>query len=398
MRAAARMLLWLFVFAIPWEYSLDFGPPWGNIARFIGLLTLAASLLAVLQAGGVRRLHAAHGLTLALFVWMCCSYLWSGDPATTLGKLPGYFQEMMIVWSVWELAEDADDLKLLLRAWLAGSWILAVLTLLNFAWLFAAGGAQIRFVAVGQDPNDAARYLDLAFPVVALLLNGKQGWFWRWASWGYLLVGPLAVFLTASRGGVLEAAIALGGSAWVLWRPHRRIVLAALYAAPLAAILLVSVLPAGTLDRIASLGDYARIQDLNQRVNIWGAGWRAFLQSPFFGHGAGTFVSAAGLSSIDTAHNTALDIAVEQGIAGLMLAAAILAAAAATVAAMQGASRIAFGTLLAVWCLASMVGTEGESRMTWLLFAVIAFAGRLGIHMSLSAEAEPAYALSPEPV
>ncbi len=38
MRQAARVLLLIYVFTIPWEYSLDLGAPFGNIARMVGLL------------------------------------------------------------------------------------------------------------------------------------------------------------------------------------------------------------------------------------------------------------------------------------------------------------------------------------------------------------------------
>ena len=33
MRQLVRILLLLFAFAVPWEYSLDLGEPVGNIAR-----------------------------------------------------------------------------------------------------------------------------------------------------------------------------------------------------------------------------------------------------------------------------------------------------------------------------------------------------------------------------
>ena len=39
----------------------------------------------------------------------------------------------MIVWLVWEFAESPGDLRALLRAYVAGSWVLAILTLANFS-------------------------------------------------------------------------------------------------------------------------------------------------------------------------------------------------------------------------------------------------------------------------
>ena len=50
------------------------------------------------------------------------------------------------------------------------------LTLANFSSPEAIAAGQIRFVAEGQDPNDVARYLDLGFPLAALLLNSEPRW------------------------------------------------------------------------------------------------------------------------------------------------------------------------------------------------------------------------------
>ena len=163
MRRIAWVLLLLFAFAIPWEYSMDLGESLGNIARVLGLLLLFAAIPAVLQAGRLRPPGPMLVLVLALYLWFCCTYFWTIEPLATLERLRGYFQEMMIVWLVWEFAESAGDLRSLLRAYIAGSWVLAILTVANFVTAQAVAG-QIRFVAEGQDPNDVARFLDLAFP------------------------------------------------------------------------------------------------------------------------------------------------------------------------------------------------------------------------------------------
>src|SRR5271166_2346858 len=131
MRRIAWGLLLLFAFAIPWEYSLDLGEPLGNIARIAGLLLLLAAIPAVLQVGRLRTPGAMLWLVLAFYLWFCCSYFWTIEPMATVEKIRGYFQEMMIVWLVWEFAETPRDLRALLRAYVAGSWVLAALTLAN---------------------------------------------------------------------------------------------------------------------------------------------------------------------------------------------------------------------------------------------------------------------------
>ena len=126
---------------------------------------------------------------------------------------------------------------------------------------------------------------------------------------GFLPLGIVAVLLTASRRGFLAALVALAGCFLLLARGHARRVAAGFFALPPFLAALWFILPGGTIDRLATIPEQLRSGDLNQRLNIWSAGWRAFVHAPLFGTGAGSFVAAAHLSPIDTAHNTALSIA-----------------------------------------------------------------------------------------
>lgn len=378
MRRIAWLLLLLFAFVIPWEYSLELGAPFGNIARIVGLLLLLAAIPAVLQTSRLRAPGLMQGLVLSFFLWLCCTYFWTIEPLETVARLRGYFQEMMVVWLVWEFAESARDLRALLRAAVAGSWVLAILTVSNFASAQAVADAQIRFAAIGQDPNDVARFLDLGFPLAALLINSERRWGWRLLAAGYLPLGLLGVLLTASRGGFLAAVVGLAGSGLLLAYGHPKRVLAGALALPPMAAALWFIIPHGTFERLGTISEQLQHGDLNQRLNIWAAGWHAFARAPFFGTGAGTFVSAAGTASLDTAHNTALSIAVGGGLVALFLASAIVAAAIWSITQTRGPLRWALGVTLAVWAVTSLVATVEESRTTWLLLALIALAGRLG--------------------
>jgi O-antigen ligase len=377
MRRIAWALLLLFAFAIPWEYSLDLGEPLGNVARIAGVLLLLAAIPAVLQAGRMRTPGPMQWLVLAFYLWFCCSYFWTIEPLATLDKMRGYFQEMMIVWLVWEFAESPRDLRSLLRAFVAGSWVLAVLTLANFSSVEAIATGQIRFVAEGQDPNDVARFLDLGFPLAALLFSSERRWRWRLLAIGYMPLGLVAVILTASRGGFMAAVIAFTGCGLILARSHRRIVLAGVAALPVFAGGLWLAVPSGTFDRLATIPEQLQGGDLNQRWDIWAAGWQAFVHSPLIGTGAGSFVSAARNNPLDTAHNSPLSIAVGGGLCALFLAAAIVALAARSVMATRGPLLLAFATVLLVWVITSMVDTVEENRATWLLLGLVAVAGRL---------------------
>jgi O-antigen ligase len=376
-RKTVRVLLLLFVFTVPWEYSLDLGDPFGNIARILGLMLLLAAIAAVARARHVRTPGALQGLTLAFLLWLSLTYFWSIDPLETLQKLRGYVQEIMIVWIAWEFVESKRDLVYLLRAWLAGSWVLAALTIAEALSVAALAADQVRFAAFGQDPNDVARFLDLGFPVAALLLANEKRWPGRALALVYFPSAVIALLLTASRGGFVAALVALLGSTILLLATHRRTVLTAIFALPLTAACLWITMPRATLERLATIADQLRGGDLNQRLNIWEAGWRAFEQAPLFGHGAGSFVSAARLAPIDTAHNTALSLLVEGGLCAFALAVTILLIAFHSAIQTHGPSRIALITLLLTGLTSSLVGTVAESRTTWLVFAVIACSARL---------------------
>jgi putative inorganic carbon (HCO3(-)) transporter len=268
-------------------------------------------------------------------------------------------------------------LKTLLRAFIAGSWVLAILTLANFSSPEAIAAGQYRFVAYGEDPNDVARFLDLGFPFAGLLVGCERRWLLRVLAAGYLPLGLAAVLLTASRGGFLAALVAIAGALAILFRSHARAALVALLALPAVAAALWFAVPAETFERLATIPAQLRRGDLNQRIDIWSAGWRAFVHAPVFGTGAGTFTDAAHLSPFDTAHNTALSLAVSGGLCALFLAAAIFALAARNIAALRAPLRLSFGVALAVWSVTAIVATVEESRTTWFLMAVIALAARL---------------------
>ena len=78
---------------------------------------------------------------------------------------------MMIVWLVWEFAETPADLRDSAARHcgrLVGAGRAHARRTSRSPEAIAAG--QIRFAAYGQDPNDVARFLDLGFPLAALLV------------------------------------------------------------------------------------------------------------------------------------------------------------------------------------------------------------------------------------
>ena len=414
MRRVTWILLLVLAFAIPWEYSLDLGDGWGNVARIFCLMTCAAAFVAVLQAGKLRTPGPLLGSVLALYLWICCSFFWSIVPLITATKMRGFLQEMVIAWLVWEFAESASDLRGLMRAYMAGNWALALLTAGSFAVARAAGTEQIRFSAEGFDPNDAARFLVLGFPFAALLFESERKRILRWIAILYLPVGSVAVLLTASRTGFLLAGIALAGCGLMLAGRHRKGVLVSVSALPVFSAVVWIIVPHPIVERLSSIPTQIQSMDLNQRWTIWEAGWRAFGHSPLAGTGAGSFASAAGLNPLDTAHDTALSILADGGLMALALFCAVVFLTAQAMTRTRKSIRGYLGAALLIWFVASLVATVEENRATWFLVGLIAAAwqvsesdprgvdslflsgtagGRSGVRWNLPAQFEPRSAL-----
>ena len=370
-------LLTLFAFAVPWEYSLDVGEPFGNVARILGILLLVAAVPAMLMTREMRGPGLVQWLVLALYLYFACSYFWTVEQEATLEKIRAYFQVMMVVWLTWEVAKTPQHLRGMLRALVAGCWVLAILTWMNFSSASAIAAEQIRFAAEGQDPNDVARFLDLGFAPAMLLFATETGWMTRVLAMLYVPAGLLAVLLTASRGGFSAALAALLGAAvlLVMWRPRAAAMVFVGLAVTAGALFLY--VPAGSVDRLATIPEQLGSGDWNDRLNIWNAGWHAFTLAPWRGYGAGTFTTAAGLATGDTAHNTVMAVMVSGGLVATGIFLAILMGVGRAVWRMRGLLRVALGTTLAVWLITAMVGSVEESRFTWLLFGMMALAGRL---------------------
>lgn len=377
MRRPAWLLLLAFVFAVPWEYSLDLGEPLGNVARLTGLALLLVAIPAVLARGRLRAPGPILWITLALYLWFCLTSLWSIDEATTLIKLRAFFQEMMLVALIWEFAETPEDLRNLFRAAVAGGWILALLTLAEFRSAASLAEQQIRFAAYGQDPNDVARFLDLCLPLAALTGRVDPLRPARWLALAYLPVALAAIVLTASRGGVLAALLATAGAAALLLRGHRRLQIALYFTLPALAAAAWIAIPSATLTRLSTIPSELRSGSLNQRMEIWRMGWRAFARAPFLGHGMGNFTLAAGLNPGDTAHNTPLALAVSGGVIALFLASLLVVLALRAIWSLPPSPRLALLTAFTVWLVTSATATVEENRFSWLLIALAALAGRL---------------------
>jgi hypothetical protein len=150
-----------------------------------------------------------------------------------------------------------------------------------------------------------------------------------WASGAALALGS-AVLLSLSRGGALSlaAGLAVFGAVRLLRRKKAtagRVILFASIALVVGA-LLVS-LPREAHERLTSIGQGVRDTSVNYRLATFAASVRAFASSPMLGFGLGAFADALprfkrtfGDLRVEHAENDYLEVAVETGVAGVVIA------------------------------------------------------------------------------
>jgi O-antigen ligase len=321
--------LWCFVFVLPWDVLADF-PLVGSIPRLVGLIASGVGVLHILARRRVRPLTWFHVFAVLFVLWAGVTSFWSLDPQATRTQVVTYVQLLVFVWLLWEIASSPERQQALLRAYVLGASVAAVLTIQNYL-----SGARFvlatdtRFAALNQDPNDLGLTLALGIPMAWYVslsqLRTRMRWLWRL----YLPLAIVAVLLTASRGATLVTLVALMIIPWThgRLRPGAKV---ALYALGIVTLLVaMAFVPETSLERLTRTRADAETGYLSGRGLIWAAGLDVAWEHPLIGVGAGAFEAAVepALHQRMAAHDVPLSILVDDGAVGLFLFLAMVAAA-----------------------------------------------------------------------
>ncbi len=274
----------------------------------------------------------------------------------------------------------------------------AVLVVAILASLSGAGVVSEAGRASGTlgDANEWATILLLVgFFVLGHLANDETrvGVGLRWA---VLVLVPLGLLRSESRASLLVLTICSPGL-WLLLRRHRRQLLWMALLGALAAPLLLDVGKAwarlqNLLLRLQGVSGGSSDSSLDERTELLKQGIQLFKDNWFLGAGAGRFAEATGFISptgeLRPAHNTYLEVASEQGIVGLLGAAAFIGSVGMTLwRAWRHADDPAkkdrvLGAALAMTAIALMAFTLGllTFSIAWLL---------LGVSLAVMTQAAP---------
>jgi len=378
MSTVAFAVLCCFTFVVPWEEFITL-PVIGSVAHLVGLVASAVGVFHILARRRIRPPSWFHVFAVLFVLWAGVSNFWSIDPEATRSRFLTYLQLAALVWLIWEIAGTPERGRTLLAAYVLGAGVAAVATVYNYLSGASFDFEATRFTALNENPNDLGLALVLGLPMAWYLSLSQPHRRWAWAWQLYIPLGITAILLTASRGAFLAGLVALAIVPWTLGRLRPRMK-ATLYACAIASLVLArSFVPAGSLERIGSTRADIEAGYFGGRAAIWEAGLQVVQEHPLAGVGAGAFLAAVQpmLGIPKTSHETFLAIVVEDGLVGLLLFLAMVAAAIEPLRQLPILQRRFSIVILAVLAVASLSAGWDYHKPLWFVLGVLAALGAL---------------------
>lgn len=366
-----------FIVSIPAEYALVL-PGVGSVSRLLGLSLMLLVFLDILGGRMLRTPGATLFCFAAFTAWSALTVAWSVEPAQTLERIVTYVQLLVMAWVVCEYVRTESDFCNVLSCFVAGALFMACMTIREFSVAnFAAAVLSDRRVsAFGANPNELGLTLAVTLPPALYMLMTSRSGLLRVLGGVYLITGPVAVLLSASRSAVIVLVLTLPGVALMMRDASRRMKFVMVLAAVTAVVVVASFVPTNTWDRLATIGANLQRMDLNNRTDNWRAGIEYSMNNPFLGVGAGAFLGAAThLRTVAwSSHSTWVGVLVETGFIGASL---FYGAVGLSLLGLRRANRT-IRTLLLSMVLPMMVGMMvtgwDHRKVPWFVFSLLVVA------------------------
>lgn len=371
LRKLAVAFFLVFIFTLPWENVLIVQGV-GTIAQLVGFGALPVVTIYLLAQGR----HRFHWILfwIALFVaWTGITLLWVHSPDSDV-RVRTFFQLMIMVWLILQMARRDEEVRWAFAAYILGCYVSAISSVHNY--LSGVEEHYQRFAAAGFDPNDTALTLVLGLAIAWYFVLTSRG-ILLLVALVYLPLGSIAVLLTGSRAGFLALLVASTYPLVMMSHSPTRARSLAATAALLAVVggtAILQLVPEATWARLATTWDEIGEGTLNYRRMIWALGLTLFDRAPLVGVGAANFTNALeqAFGWSVAPHNVFLSIAVEFGLLGFFVFAAILFSAFVRVPRMPMPERRLWYMLGIILCIAFMSLNWEWRKQTWVVLGLAA--------------------------
>jgi O-antigen ligase len=371
MSAIAYWFTWLFVFALPWENAVSVIPGTAIVTKVTGALSLAAALGAMVMSGKLRRWHPMHLAGLFFLIWSGAELFLSHAGTRLPYKYTTYAQLFAVMLILWEIAPSWSRLTGLMTAYVFGAYVAALATLM----LYRQEARELnRFAAVQSDPNSLAMTLALALPMAWYLGMTFKNPILRWVCRGFIAVGLVSIGLTASRGGMVAATVALMIVPLTMTKLSPGRLIAAVAMLAVSGVLAAAYIPDKIVQRLATTGTEVEDLSLGGRFKLWQAGVKALTERPLTGYGAGFWRQAVAPwlgPDPQVAHNSFISVAVETGIVGLLLYLGMFFAVFLALMRLPSFERRFTLVLLATLIVAMLPLSWDDQKSVWFVLAAL---------------------------
>jgi O-antigen ligase len=366
MTNVAYAALWLFCFAVPMENVVVIRGV-GTISKLMGIIALLLAVLATVISARVRRLQPFHILAVLFVVLAGLGVFRSIDEPRAISKFLTYFQLLLVLWMIWELAPNTQRQRGLLLAYVCGAYVSAFNTFMDYREGLHTHKAATRFAAEGFDANDLGMTLALALPMAAYLAVTYRQPLLRWLCRGYLPLGVLAIGLTASRGALIAMIVALLIIPATMTRLSPAKMVGTILVLLVVGTVAVTQIPETTWQRWSTTRREVESGTMNSRLGTWRVALRVFTFKPILGYGTSGFNWAVKGQS----HNSYLAILIEQGVVGFILYFGMFVAVFLNVLRLPPLERRFALILMATLGIAMLPLGWDDRKPVWIILAVL---------------------------
>lgn len=374
MNKLTRILLYLFIFTVPFENSTRFLnlPFIDSLTTLFVVLLGVSSIFAVIINGRIKKAPFVYALLLLFASWIIASLYWGTSFSTSLVFIALYLQSFFITWVTFEFIDTKEKVHNVLKAFVLGCTVILIQAIYSHFISSKVISLNNMFLMEGYN-NNALGVIWVLGIVMAIYLTFK-------ISKKYALYIPFATFmvlLTASRTAAILLALVLLASLWYMFRYKVRYRKAITIATILITLFTILLLPQGQLERLSTINDEISAGDLNGRTAIWQSGISALKESPYLGVGIGSFKEVSAAYSIyekeNSSHNSYLTILVETGIFGFIIFIVFLLGLFISAVRTKGDATLRWlNTMLIILWLTLSIASHAElQKYTWIIFGIV---------------------------
>jgi O-antigen ligase len=264
--------------------------------------------------------------------------------------------------------DSRQQLMWLLRSYLIGCCVSIALLFVSYVMGLTISNSG-RYTGGGMNANNLALLLDIGIIIAAYLATSHTSQL-KITYYLFILPAALGILLTGSRAGTIGLVASLTIAFIISWSVSWKSVLLVVLTVGFAAWLIPSIVPSTLLERVT---EGTTAHTFVERQVQWNAGLQSWREVPITGVGAGAFIAAVTAKGYPAlvAHNTFVQILVDNGIVGMTLMVVIWGLLARLAWCLPPRERFLWLGVGGVWIVVAMSTSLEYFKITWFLYAWI---------------------------